>query len=312
MPRWSWRDEALLDNHPARDDQALRTVCEDALMGRWDGPRDLIAATGRDWDRRVFRLQILARNGVRLRWADTWASAEPTNPDALAMLAHVKALRAIVSGQSDDAVLDDVWRSCLASADAAPGDPSPWLVMMAVVRTLTPDWKTLLELWGEVRRRDPLNREGYHEVMAYLMPRKHGSTTVMFDWARDQVHSVPDGSPLIVLLLVAQAEHYRFRQEQRSTGSAIHPWMQCPDIDRVLDRWWLRRAHTPHANFMDDANYLAHALSFAGRHREAHEVFEEIGPYAAQLPWAYCGEADQLFRTHKERARNATRSRRRG
>ncbi|MCP2310709.1 MULTISPECIES: hypothetical protein [Kitasatospora] len=312
MAKWLGRGASQLDPHPARDDRPLRAVCEDATMGRWDGPRDLIASTGRDWDRRVFRLQILARNGVRLRWAEAWASAEPYNPDALAMLAHVQALRAIVAAEPDDAALDEAWRTCLAAAEAAPADPSPWLVMMALVRTLAPDWNTLLELWHEVARRDPFNRESHHEVLAYLMPRKHGSTTVMFDWVRDRVQGVPDGSPLVVLLLVAQAEHYRYRQSQRSgVGVAIHPWMECPDIDRVLERWWHLRPAVRHANFTDDANYLAHALSFAGRHREAHAVFEEIGPYAAKLPWAYCGDAEQLFQTHRERARNAPRSLRR-
>lgn len=88
-----------LDPHPARDDAALRTVIEDAAMGRWEGARELLSSTGADWDRRIFRLQVLARGGVRLTFADTWAQAEPRSPHALALLANVLALRSMAGGR---------------------------------------------------------------------------------------------------------------------------------------------------------------------------------------------------------------------
>jgi hypothetical protein len=90
----------------------------------------------------------------------------------------------------------------------------------------------------------------------------------------------------------------------------FQPWSDCPDIDRVLEFWWSFRSPQRHANFMDDANYLAHALSFAGRHAEAQEVFAEIGPYLSRLPWALCGDAEQLFRRHRDQAMSAGRPKR--
>jgi hypothetical protein len=68
-------------------------------MGRWEGPRDLLTSTGSDWDRRIFRLQVLAEAGARLRFADTRAKAEPRSPHALALLANVQALRAMIVGR---------------------------------------------------------------------------------------------------------------------------------------------------------------------------------------------------------------------
>lgn len=303
-----------LDTHQARDDQALRTACEDVSMGRWDGPRDLIAATGSNWDRRVFRLQILARLGVRMRWAETWAAAEPESADALVMLAHVQALRAILSGEGEGKELtEEAWQTCRWAADAAPADPSPWLVLMALTRSLAPDGSLMRQLWAEVRARDPFSREGHHEVLAYLMPRGQGSTTLMFDWAHERAHEAPHGTPISTLLLVAHAEYYRHRLEQnpRNYGLTIHPWVECPEIDRVLNSWWHHRPPQPHANFMDDANYLVHALCFAGRHEEAFDVFQQIGPYATRLPWAYCGDAEQLFLSHRTRSEKSARSPRR-
>ncbi|MFE7808219.1 hypothetical protein ACFU51_26820 [Streptomyces sp. NPDC057430] len=76
----------VFDRNPAFDDRSLRRVVEDAAMGRWEGARELLAATGADWDRRVFRLQVLARAGARLTFADTWVQAEPRSPHALALL----------------------------------------------------------------------------------------------------------------------------------------------------------------------------------------------------------------------------------
>ncbi|WP_236654735.1 hypothetical protein [Streptacidiphilus anmyonensis] len=311
MARGHGRDSESLETHPARDDLALRTACEDAAMGRWDAPRDVIAASGRDWDRRVFRLQILARHGVRLRWAETWASAEPGNPDAVVMLAHVQALRAILAGETKDReLLDSAWQTCLRAADALPPDPSPWLVLMALTRTLAPDTKLMQQLWAEASRRDPYGREGHHELLAYLMPRHHGSAAMMFDWAHERAQLAPRGTPIAVLLLVAQAEHYRHRTQQdpQNLRLVIHSWTDRPDVDLVLDHWWSFRSPRRHANFIDDAHYLAHALSFAGRHAEAVEVFEEIGPYMSQLPWALCGDAEQLFRSHREQAMKPVRA----
>ncbi|MGK5630441.1 hypothetical protein [Streptomyces sp. URMC 123] len=305
-------DDAL-DRHPARDDTPLRAVLEDAAMGRWEGPRDLVAATGRDWDRRIFRLQVLARTGARLRFADTWARAEPASADALAMLAHVRAVRSMLAGRGEGReLMEQAWGTCLAAADANPADPSPWVVMLALLRVHAPDRSVLQNVWAEVVARDPYNREGHHEVLTYLFERHHGSGGEMFHWAQDRAETAPRGLPIAVLPLVALAESHRHRLETDASGYGltIHPWLDCPAIDRVLAGWWRFRSPRPHAQFMDDANYLAHALSFAGRHAEAYEVFEAIGPYAADLPWAYCGDPRQLFLRHRDWALRAITPRR--
>ena len=65
------------------------------------------------------------------------------------------------------------------------------------------------------------------------------------------------------------------------------------------------------ACFADDANYLAHAMSFANRHTEALEVFDAIGPYATRVPWSYCGQAEDLFLRHRAWAYSPPRRRHR-
>ncbi|MEW2526319.1 hypothetical protein [Streptomyces sp. NPDC047071] len=298
---------AKLDSHPARDDEALRHVLEDASMGRWEGPRDVLIATGADWDRRIFRLQVLAEAGARLRFADTWAEAEPHSPHALALLANVQALRAMIAGHDEGRTqMEEAWATCRAGLEVWPQDVAPLVVMLALLRTHAPDRDTLNHVWSEIKRRDPWNREAHHEIVTYLFPRHHGAQGEAMWWAEEQVALAPQGLPLAVLPLVVLAEAHRCRQEQNqgAYGLVIHPWADCPQTEQALERWWRHRTPQPHACFADDANYLAHALSFANRHDEAREVFDAIGPYATHVPWSYCGRARELFLRHRSWAYN--------
>ncbi|MFE0422994.1 hypothetical protein [Streptomyces sp. NPDC058953] len=167
-------------------------------------------------------------------------------------------------------------------------------------------------MWEEIKQRDPWNREAHHEVVTYLFPRHHGAEGEAAWWAEEQAATAPQGLPIAVLPLVVLAEAHRSRQERdrRAYGLAIHPWVECPQIDHVLERWWRYRAPHSHACFADDANYLAHAMSYASRHHEAQEVFDAIGPYATHVPWSYCGRSNELFLRHRAWAYNPPRRRR--
>ncbi|MFI1866930.1 hypothetical protein [Streptomyces jumonjinensis] len=291
-----------LDTHPARGDEALRRALEDASMGRWEGPRDLLISTGSDWDRRIFRLQVLAEAGARLRFADTWAKAEPRSPHALALLGNVQALRAMIAGRDAGwTLMKDAWATCRTALNAWPQDVAPLVVLLALLRTHAPDRNTLDSVWKEIKQRDPWNREAHHEVVTYLFPGYHGAQGEAAWWAEEQASIAPQGLPIAILPLVVLAEAHRSRQERdrRAYGLAIHPWVECPQIDHVLERWWRYRAPHPHACFADDANYLAHALSYANRHGEALELFDAIGAYATHVPWSYCGQAHDLFLRHR-------------
>ncbi len=284
-------------------------------MGRWESARDLLHATGHDWDRRVFRLHVFAYGAVGLRWVETWADAEPDNPDALVMLAHVEAVRSILrkpdtSGGVADETMESAWNACRRAAGAYDADPSPWVVMMALLRVHRPDSQLLMRIWKEVQARDPYNLEAHHELVTYVFERNHGSNAQMHNWARELAYAAPKGSAASVVLLVAQAETYRaqFELDGRTHSVSAQPWMEHPEIDFVLDSWWRRRPPRPHGRFMDDANYLAHALCHAARHEEAFEVFNVIGPYATRVPWAYGGEAVELFLRHRGWALDAARS----
>lgn len=278
-------------------------------MGRWEGARELLTATGTDWDRRIFRLQVLARAGAQLTFADTWVQAEPLSPHALALFAHVQALRSMAGGRGggQSEAMEQAWQVCHDAADAFPADPSPFVVMLALLRFHSPardrQWRaTVFEVWEEIEKRDQWNREAHHEVLTYLFPAWHGVGGDMFHWAQERCNQAPQGLPVHVLPLVALAESHRQRMERDGDryGLSIHPWTDNPATMLAWTNWWAYRAPArPHAAFHEDSNYLAHALSFAGRHRQAAEIFDAIGPYATDVPWSYCGDAQQLFVRHR-------------
>ncbi|MFE3638131.1 hypothetical protein [Streptomyces sp. NPDC059168] len=303
------RRKQVFDRHPARDDASLRSVLDDTAMGRWEGARELLAATGTDWDRRIFRLQVLARAGVRLTFAETWAQAEPRSPHALALLATVQALKsmAVPRGGGNNVAMEQAWETCDAASTALPADPTPYVVMLALLRYHSPDrdrqWRaTVQKVWEQVEARDRWNREAHHELLTYMFPAWHGVGGEMFHWAQERCAHAPRGLPLHALPLVALAESHRQRMEQEGHryGLTIHPWTGNPSTWQAWENWWAYRAPgRKHAAFHEDANYLAHALSFANHHKEAAEVFDAIGPYATDVPWSYCGDAQTLFTRHR-------------
>ncbi|WP_231649070.1 hypothetical protein [Streptomyces clavuligerus] len=129
-------------SHTARGDDALRRALEDASMGRWEGPRDLLIFTGPDWDRRIFRLQVLAEAGARLRFAGTWAKAEPRSPHAFTLLGNVLALRAMIAGRDAGwtlwTLMKDAGATCRKALWMWPQDVAP----LALLCTRAPDRNT--------------------------------------------------------------------------------------------------------------------------------------------------------------------------
>jgi hypothetical protein len=84
-----------LDFDLCLDDLELRAARDSALNGQWEPTRDLLAATGKDWDRRALRVTGLGEATVTApSWLRSWLTAEPDCPDALVVLAEAEVLRA--------------------------------------------------------------------------------------------------------------------------------------------------------------------------------------------------------------------------
>ncbi|MEU0374523.1 hypothetical protein ABZ070_30700 [Streptomyces sp. NPDC006283] len=305
------------DFDPAFGDRPLAETLHDIVIGRWQGVRDLLVATGDDWPLRTHRLRLLAHAAAGSSAAEIWRAAEPASPDAAVLRAATEVVRAfqvaIAAGRgagTDRARLDAAVRSCFLAADAHPADPMPWVSLLTIAR-LYEDGVPRRELrrwWDEMRRRDPYNVEGHVQLLRYHSARWHGTHGRMYDFARDAAGASPPGSPLPVLVQIARAEEYRYVADG-AQGRVVRGFDQhwkhelaITEIRRTWERWILWRTDGPVApQEIGELNYLVHAACHAGLRLEARGLFQLLGKRAAHLPWAYTGDAAEQFtrwRTH--------------
>ncbi|MGW0393277.1 hypothetical protein ACWDYJ_20720 [Streptomyces sp. NPDC003042] len=285
-------------------DRDLEASCQDMVMGRWEGARDLLAQHPReDWDRRAHRVRLLADAAADRRTVDVWHASDPDDPDAAVLRADTEVMRMFAAARggampAPDS-LDHVARLCLRAGDLAPADPHPYVCLVTLARLYEGGDPNMGHWWRELRARDPYHREGHHQTLRYFSARWHGSNGEAYNFAWDAAAYAPPGSPLAVLPQVARAEQYRHQREterRSAIGLATHwsgeraRW----DLRAALARWIAERTKA-YAQDVADLNYLAHGLVHAGMERESAAVFALLGNRATLVPWSYSGDAEELF-----------------
>lgn len=333
--------DIALDKHAAQDDAALRTTY-DAVRGGadWSTARDLLGTTRGDFDRRARYVWVLGESitaepwatmtsdpdrevttvDTTAAWPDRWAQAEPDNADAVLVRARSLIARgwevrgsdwASHVGQDAFAEFHRLLRMavhlCEQAAVLVPDDPTPWALRLLLDTALGADRGPFEQHWEQVVARDPTHREAHNFKLMYLCRKWRGSHEEMFAFARSTAANAPEGSPLHVLPLMANAE-WSLWELEREEGILQHArpvnltWRKGKEfhaeLDNALDRWF-RAGPRRHAMWHLDLNYLAYGLFRASRHRDAKAVFEAIGPYAEPIPWGWVQhhdyDADQAF-----------------
>ncbi|MFG3204613.1 hypothetical protein [Streptomyces sp. NPDC048192] len=291
---------------PALDDAELRTARAASAQGRRQAARSLLRHTGDDWDRRGHRLTVLAREPYAAAWARDWLQADPGSADAAALYA-LALVRHALRGKEDPGRARE---ACADAAALAPADPTPWLGLLRLARSLGPE-REVLAAFAELRRRHPEHHHAHHLLLARLAERPAGGRAPedheVYDRAELAAAEAPADSPLAVLPLVAYAERYRVLA---ATGlapadpAASGHWSG-PRARRLLRTcfdWWLEWEHDEHPRRHIDLNHLAFALSSAGRPAEAAVLFRRIGPHATRAPWSYA-HRDPRAAFHEARTR---------
>ncbi|MDK9497406.1 hypothetical protein QEZ40_002064 [Streptomyces katrae] len=298
------------DYDPAFGDRALEEGCQDMAMGRWEGARDLLAQHPHDdWDRRAHRIRLLADAAADRHTVDVWHASDPSDPDAAVLRAETEVMRmfAVARGGAMPArqALDRASELCLRAAGLAPGDPHPYVSLVALARLYEGGDPHLGHWWKELRARDPFHREGHHQALRYLSARWHGSHGEAYNFAWDTAVYAPVGSPLAVLPQVARAEQFRYAQAEQgrsAIGLAAHwsggraRW----DLKEALEKWIGGRTAV-YAQDVADLNHLAHGLVHAGMEGEAGPVFALLENRATRVPWSYTGDAEGSFIRWRDR-----------
>lgn len=300
------------DFDPDFGDRALTDARHDIVIGRWQGVRDLLAATGEDWPRRTQRLRLLAHAAAGSGVAEAWRAAEPEHPDAAVLRAATEVVRlftaAIAAGRGaavDRARLDATVMACLTAADARPADPMPWVSLLTVARLYEGGVgrRRLRGWWDELRARDPYNLEGHIQLLRYWSARWHGTHGAMYDLARDVAGAAPPGSPLPVLVQVARVEEFRYIAEGAQDRGPVRGFDQhwkhelaVTEVRRTRERWIGGRQPGPvRPEEVEPLNYLTHAAVHAGLPEVYGELFGLLGARAAWVPWAYTGDPAEQY-----------------
>jgi len=300
------RRRAAHDFDPALDDAELAAARAALERGRWADTRALLAATGHDWDLRGHRLVVLGQSPAARAWAEEWRLVEPESADAAALLACAVVCRALRGKERPERAQD----ACRAATALAPDDPTPWLALMILARTLGTE-EEVVRLFDEVRHRHPQHHHAHHLMVGRLAERRadlgQDPLHEVYDFASWAVDQAPADSPLAILPVVAHAERYRVLAEvaRASTPperSGHWSGRRARLVMKAAFDWWLEWDGAQHPRGRIDLNFLAHAKFCEGRAAEAAALFHRIGQYATAEPWSYPGrDPSEAFRA----ARNA-------
>lgn len=312
MPGFGLRSRRLrLDPDPAFGDGELRRARDAAAMGGWEAVRDLLAATGEDWQLRTHRITVLANAAVGLEWPRAWRLAEPNNPDAHTVAVHAEAVRLhgmIIRrdpAATDQAAIDFVTRAREA-AERSPLDPTPWISLLSLAGVLGDSgievarWSDLSFesgarswLWfQEAVARHPDSWHAHHRMheaqLSRLRTGRPHDLVSLLDFATAAAAHAPVDSPLRVLPLWAHTE-LRLAGVAGLLNPAEREWLAQrneQDVEDAHRHWFGGQDPAGHPAAPYDLNILAYQLVETGRRALAGPVFAAIGSAATTSPWA--------------------------
>ncbi|WP_164413022.1 hypothetical protein [Streptomyces salinarius] len=276
-------DEAL-------DDAELIAARAALAQGRWQSARSLLVHTGDDWDRRGHRVSVLAKEPHCAPWAREWLLADPGSADASVLLAHALVHRALRGKEKPARVRE----ACRDAAALVPADPTPWLGLLVLERSLGAD-EDVVRVFDEVRGRYADHHHAHHLMAARLAERGGDGPDPLhevYDFANWAAEQAPADSPLAILPVVAHAERYRVLaaagHESPDPAASGH-WVgrRARLVMKAAFDWWLEWEQDGHPRRLIDLNFLAHAKSCEGRGAEAAALFHRIGEHATPAPWSY-------------------------
>jgi hypothetical protein len=276
-------------------------------QGRWQAARTLLTRTGDDWDLRGHRVTVLAVEPYSAAWARDWLLAEPESPDASVLLALALVQHAL-RGKGKPVRARE---ACHAAAALAPADPTPWLGLLMLERSLGAEEESL-RLFDEVRGRYADHHHAHHLMVARLAERRAEAGPdpfhEVYEFAGRAAAQAPADSHLAILPVIAHAERYRALAaagHAPSDPAASGHWVgrRARQVMKAAFDWWLEWEHDGHPRRLVDLNFLAHAKVCEGRGAEAAALFHRIGEHITAAPWSYPDrDPRSAFRAARESA----------
>ncbi|MED7954683.1 hypothetical protein [Streptomyces sp. BE303] len=268
---------------------------QDAI--RIDQVERLLQEAGTDWDRRAHRLAVLAEAAAPSPLARFWRLRHSHHANPLLFEAWVELVRGRHLGRMEDARASVA--NCYGAADALPNDPTPWVVLLGILRVMRADSRELFAAFHEVTSRDTWNREAHLQLLRYLSPEECGSRSGQLDFVHTVRAAVPPNAPAVGVELTALVdEHARIAARGSIEALLVRRQWTNERATRVLNAAlvdWPRHGHLQHAAALADLNLLAFALVQAGRSRESAATFGLLGDVATAWPWSLTGDPLRQF-----------------
>jgi hypothetical protein len=307
--RVSWDDldydeDDLVEPDPAFDDLDLRTARQAASVGQWRPAADLLAITANE-DVRFDRICVLASLSLRhRRWLDAWLRERPTDRDALAVQTQLAVERAWeIRGGTWEAQNVDHFFAALDEAEGLarhaialhPEDPAPRVCLITLARGQQVDDVEFTSRVEALRAICPHHRAGHEQALQYIAPKWFGSTTQMFEFARQAGDGAGPGSPLNLLVVIAHLEEWLIQcHDDPRTANAYWASEDVRNDLLAAQRSWqdLPEGHAP-ASPAWGHNLLAFAFWRAQLPREAADHLAATRTYLAEWPWEYLTDPSQ-------------------
>ncbi|WP_206282494.1 hypothetical protein [Streptomyces rhizosphaericus] len=264
----------------------------------------LLSASHGDWDRKAHRVSVLAQCVMASQLPEAWLARHPHDANAVVLHGWAECLRATRCGSMPkaQAVLD----ACHRASDDHPADPTPWVVILGVLRRLRCPQREVFGAWNEVLRRDRWHRQAYLQMLGYLSPAECGDHMQMMDFIETAQARMPATAPAIGLELSAATRQYvkTLGMGGPSALLAKDQWRQptgASVLQRALD-WQRNPGYLRHAAALADLNILAFALVAAQRTNEAKDVFAALAGIVTPWPWHALGDPLMAYERETRRA----------
>jgi hypothetical protein len=265
------------DWRPAAQVLAASAGTDDREL-RWQRVQTLAGAAAAD---------LAQRPGEGGRWLRNWRVEAPKDAGGAVVHAEFLVRQARQSpggaGSSDyRIILEEARTVCREAALLAPGDPTPYVVELAVARGLGYRPADFEELWSRVTARAEHHMGAHLAALQYWCEKWHGSKEQADAFAQAAAGSAADGTLLPALPLFAVFEHlpevdlvnglYRSEVVSRAVQGAQYAARSAPADHPVL----------PHVRHL-----LVWFLVGAERHTEALEQLRHIDGHVGAVPWSY-------------------------
>lgn len=281
---------------PGPDRELAHALEEIRSTQDWEPAARLLALTGDDWELRWQRVQTLAgaaaveqvrdpREGGR--WLRAWRLESPKDAGGAVVHAEflVRQARQTQAGAGSDEyriILEEARSVCESAALLAPGDPTPYVVRLAVETGLGCRPADFEELWGTVTRRAPHHMGAHLSALNYWCEKWHGSKELAEEFTHRAASAAPEKSLLPALPLFAVFEHL-------PELNVVRGLFQGAVVGRAIEGalFAARTAPADHPVMPHVRHLLVWFLVRAERYAEAMEQLRHVDGHVGAVPWSY-------------------------